>query len=65
MLNIIMLIVIVLSVAFIYYYAECHNAECHYAECRGATEGADCTEPSPSVSISWMGLYFRLWPILG
>jgi hypothetical protein len=55
MLNIIMLIVIVLSVAFIYYYAECH-----YAECRGATEGNDCTEPSPSVSISWMGLYFRL-----
>ncbi len=25
-----------LSVSFIYYYAECHYAECRYAECHGA-----------------------------
>ncbi len=25
-----------LSVAFFYYYAECHYAECHHAECRYA-----------------------------
>ena len=37
-----MLRAIMLSIAFIYYYAECHHAECrilfyaecHYAECR-------------------------------
>jgi hypothetical protein len=25
-----------LSVAFFYCYAECHNADCRYAECRSA-----------------------------
>jgi hypothetical protein len=31
-----MLSVIILSVAFSYYYAGCHYAECRIAECRGA-----------------------------
>jgi hypothetical protein len=29
-----MMNVIVLSVTFYYYYAECRQAECRYAECR-------------------------------
>jgi hypothetical protein len=42
MLNVIMLsftshfLIVKLSVAFSYSYAECHYAECRYAECRGA-----------------------------
>jgi hypothetical protein len=26
--------VIMLGVAFLYFYVKCHYAECHYAECR-------------------------------
>jgi hypothetical protein len=33
------LIVVMLNVAFYYFYAECHYAERHYAECRYA----DCS----------------------
>ncbi len=29
-------VIIMLSVAFCYYYAECHYAECHHAECHHA-----------------------------
>ncbi len=32
-----------LSVKFIYYYAECHYAECRYPDCCGATNTSiDC-----------------------
>ncbi len=36
MLSVVFLMV-VLSVAFSYCYAECHYAECRYAECRGVS----------------------------
>ncbi len=43
-----MLVVIMLSVAFSYCYAECHYAECHYAECRYTeSHGAQKTTAQP------------------
>jgi hypothetical protein len=31
---------VIVSVVFIYCYAECRHADCRYAECRGAIEAA-------------------------
>jgi hypothetical protein len=41
-----MLNVVVLTVAFIYCYAECHYAECRYAEYHGAALFLVCV-PKP------------------
>jgi hypothetical protein len=37
-----MLSIIMLSVAFSYFYAECSYAECRYAKCRGAVKKIQC-----------------------
>jgi hypothetical protein len=38
MLRVVRRYVIMLSLAFIYWYANCHYAECHYSECSDSPE---------------------------